>query len=87
MNDITQLKNESKRALQRLIPRVKKELESSVAADPNGWQDFSNRLDKYFPALFSLYLGMYGGQYDFFFHLALRPAAAKESAVPAACFA
>ena len=69
MNDITQLKNESKRALQRLIPRVKKELESSVAADPNGWQDFSNRLDKYFPALFSLYLGMYGGQYDFFFHL------------------
>ncbi|MGZ9166248.1 MAG: alpha-amylase family glycosyl hydrolase, partial [Anaerolineales bacterium] len=60
---------ESHRTLQRLLPRLEKELSDSIAADPKGWQDFSERLGKHFPALFNLYLGLYGTRYDFFFHL------------------
>ena len=60
---------EVQRTLQRLIPRVQKELSNLITADPIGWQDFSARLEKYFPSLFDLYLGLYGARYDFFFHV------------------
>ena len=60
---------ESKRTLQRLIPRLRKEISDLIADDPIGWQNFSARLEKYFPALFDLYLDLYGSRYDFFFHV------------------
>ena len=63
------LDRESKRALQRLLPRVEQGLSDSISADPQGWQEFTQRLGKYFPALFDLYLGLYSTRYDFFFHL------------------
>src|SRR6187431_3036019 len=63
------LKQEGKRTLRRLLPRIEKELEASMTADPTGWQEFRERLQKYFPALFDLYLGLYGTRYDFFYHL------------------
>ena len=63
------VEHESKRTLQRLLPRVEKELTESISADPQGWQEFHQRLLQYFPALFRLYLGLYGARYDFFFHL------------------
>ena len=63
------IEHESKRALQRLLPRVEKDLATSISSDPKGWQEFNTRLQKYFPALFNLYLGLYSSRYDFFFHL------------------
>lgn len=69
MSDTIQLERESNRTLQRLLPRVEKELSDSISADPQGWREFNERLQKYFPALFNLYLGLYGTRYDFFYHL------------------
>ncbi len=62
------LEQESKRTLRRLLPRVEQELSKSISSDPNGWQEFTERLDKYFPAIFNLYVGLYGTRYDFFFY-------------------
>ena len=59
----------SKRALKRLLPRLEKELSHFIAADPTGWRVFSERLQKYFPSLFNLYLNLYSTRYDFSFHL------------------
>jgi len=67
--DSDQLEQESKRALKRLLPRLEKELSNSISVDPTGWQVFSERLQKYFPSLFNLYLNLYSTRYDFFFHL------------------
>ena len=60
---------ESKRTLQRLLPRLERELSDSISADPRGWREFNERIQRYFPALFDLYIGLYGARYDFFFHL------------------
>src|SRR5689334_18391001 len=60
---------DARRALKRLLPRVERELSGSIAADPAGWQVFSQRLATHFPALFKLYWGLYLTRYDFFFHL------------------
>ena len=37
---------ESQRTLQRLLPRLEKDLTDSISADPQGWQDFVERIDK-----------------------------------------
>ena len=65
----SQLERETTRTLERLLPRLEKDLSETISKDPKSWQLFSDRLRKYLPALFSLYLDLYGGQYDFFFHL------------------
>jgi amylosucrase len=64
-----QLEQESKRTLQRLLPRMEKELSEAVTKDPQGWEQFTERLQLHFVQLFRLYLSIYGGRYDFFFHL------------------
>jgi glycosidase len=69
MLDIIQSERESRRTLQRLLPRLEKELSDSIARDTQGWQVFIERLNRYFPVLFNLYLGLYGARYDLFFHL------------------
>jgi amylosucrase len=63
------VEHESKRTLQRLWPRLEKELADSISDDSQGWQEFQKRSQQYFPSLFDLYLGLYGTRYDFFFHL------------------
>src|SRR5512139_743018 len=63
------IEHEASRTLKRLLPRVEKELTVSISADPQGWEQFTQRIQKNFPALFDLYLGLYGERYDFFFHL------------------
>ena len=63
------IEHESNRTLKRLLPRVEKELTASISNDPQGWEQFKQRLQKNFPVLFNLYLGLYGERYDFFFHL------------------
>jgi len=49
MFDTTQLERESKRTLQRLLPRMEQELSNSISTDSLGWQEFTERLQKYFP--------------------------------------
>lgn len=63
------LEQESNRSLNRLLPRLGKELSDSITSDSQGWQVFLERLQAYFPSLFRLYYGLYGARYDFFFHL------------------
>jgi amylosucrase len=60
---------EANRSLARLLPRLEMLLAAEIAADSLGWQVFTQRLDTHFPALFNLYLELYGARYDFFFHL------------------
>lgn len=60
---------ELSRTLSRLLPRVEAALSEEIAADPPGWEQFQQRLQAHFPALFRLYLELYGGRYDLFYHL------------------
>jgi glycosidase len=60
---------ETRRSLNRLLPRVQSSLAEQIAADPQGWEQFKLRLRTHFPALFQLYLDLYTSRYDFFFHL------------------
>ena len=63
------IERESERTLQRLLSRVENELSDSISNDAQGWQAFTERLQKHFPHLFNLYLEIYGTRYDFFFYL------------------
>jgi glycosidase len=58
------LHREAQRSLQRLLPRVLPELAGSPDRDV-----FISRLDAHFPRLFGLLHSVYGGHYDFFYHL------------------
>jgi glycosidase len=69
MAEPIQLDRESERTYQRLLPRIERELSTSIAGDPQGWQEFTIRLHEHFRTLFRLYLSIYGSRYDFFFHL------------------
>ncbi|HEY3312750.1 MAG TPA: alpha-amylase family glycosyl hydrolase [Anaerolineales bacterium] len=60
---------ETDRTLGRLLARLEVNLSASISTDPQGWQVFTQRLQARFPALFKLYLEIYGTRYDFFFHL------------------
>ncbi|MFZ5881301.1 MAG: amylosucrase [Chloroflexota bacterium] len=60
---------EIQRTLRRLLPRVEAALSAQVAADPQGWQQFTLRLERHLPALLQLYQGLYSSRYDFFYHL------------------
>ena len=69
MFDNTYFERETQLTLHRLLPRLEKELSDSISADPNIWQNFFARLQKFFPSLFRLYFGLYADRYDFFFHV------------------
>jgi len=69
MSDTPWLQQQTQLTLERLRPRVQARLAAQAAADPDGWQDFSRRLDANFPHLFKTYHGLYAARYDFFYHL------------------
>ena len=69
MNPIISFDIESNRTLARLLPRLETSFSQAIVADPAGWQQFKRRLAVRFPALFKLYLEIYGARYDFFFHV------------------
>jgi hypothetical protein len=52
-------------SLERLLPRLK----DCFAGDASAWEPFRERLQANFETLFDLLLHLYGGQYDFFYHL------------------
>ncbi len=69
MNPIISFDIEINRTLGRILPRLEISLSQAIAADPQGWKQFKQRLSIRFAALFKLYLDIYGERYDFFFHL------------------
>ena len=54
-------------SLSRLLPRL--EARHAEQAGPEGWATFRTRLEAHFPTLFARLLPLYGGHYDFFYHL------------------
>ncbi len=54
---------------ERLWPRLQHTFREEVRAAPDDWQAFEKRLRQEWEQLFGLLLGLYGGQYDFFYHL------------------
>jgi amylosucrase len=56
-------------SLQRLLPRLEARFSDRIATDPQGWEQFTERLRVNFPQLFHLYYQLYANQYDFFYHL------------------
>jgi amylosucrase len=69
MSLTTSLDREALRTLNRLLPRLEKELAKQIKADKDGWKVFSARLHQHFPLLFQLYYSLYSNRYDFFFHI------------------
>jgi len=57
----------AEKTLRRLRPRLEERYASRV--DPVNWEAFSRRLEVHFESLFSPLHAMYGGAYDFFFHV------------------
>jgi glycosidase len=63
------LDREALRTLDRLLPRLEKELAKQIKADAKGWKVFTARLHRHFPLLFRLYYSLYSNRYDYFFHV------------------
>lgn len=57
------------RSIRRLLPRVQAALAEAISTDLAGWEQYQQRLDQHFPALFRLYAELYSSRFDFFFHL------------------
>ncbi len=57
---------EARRSLDRLLPRLKDRLAAAARQDRSA---FLHRLEEGFPGLFDILRGLYGGRYDFFYHL------------------
>jgi len=60
------MNRQARRSLDRILPRLKS---SFAEAAPAVWEPFQTRLKANFETLFDLLLHLYGGQYDFFYHL------------------
>jgi len=56
-------------SLVRITPRLEARFADFIKGAPMDWQTFQARLEANFPRLFKLLLGLYGEQYDFFYHL------------------
>jgi len=63
------LDREALRTLNRLLPRLERDLSEQIEADGEGWKIFSERLHRHFPLLFRLYYSLYSNRYDFFYHV------------------
>ena len=77
MFDPARLALETERSLKRLLPHLEQRYAGQMAAAD--WDAFSARLQRHFPDLFRLLLGLYGERYDFFYHLDQTLALAAQS--------
>jgi amylosucrase len=69
MIEIQDIEREAQRSLDRILPRVEAMLKAAIKKDRLGWKQFSSRLHRNFPTLFTLYADVYSERYDFFFYL------------------
>ena len=63
------LEQESRRTLERILPRLQQKFRLDIEADRQGWQDIRKRFNERFHQLFKLYFELYQDRYDFFFHM------------------
>jgi amylosucrase len=63
------IEREAQRSLNRILPLVEEILKPEITRDGLGWEQFSSRLQRNFPKLFTLYSDVYSDRYDFFFYL------------------
>lgn len=68
MHDWERIQREAARSLTRLLPRVAQAFAEAGGA-VMAWNVFEQRLRREWPRLFELLFGLYGTQYDFFYHL------------------
>lgn len=61
------MEHHAERTLARLLPRL--EARFASGGDAAAWATFHARLEDHFDALFPLLRHLYGGHYDFFYHL------------------
>lgn len=61
------LAHETKLTFERILPRLEQEFAKQVKTAQ--WQTFRRRLEAHFPQLFELLVTLYGGRYDFYWHL------------------
>ncbi len=69
MTDAQQVQQQATLSLQRLWPRLEITFRDQANAAPADWRVFEMRLRREWERLFGLLLGLYGSQYDFFYHL------------------
>ena len=69
MTDAQQVQQQATLSLERLWPRLEITFKDEADAAPADWCVFERRLRHEWERLFGLLLGLYGGQYDFFYHL------------------
>ena len=69
MTDARQVQQQATLSLKRLWPRLEITFREEAKAAPADWRAFEMRLRQEWERLFGLLLGLYGGQYDFFYHL------------------
>lgn len=70
MPEVTWMERESARSLQRILPHLKQHYQAQKKHLPeHAWETYEKRLTSQFPRLFGLLLHLYGGRYDFFYHL------------------
>ncbi len=76
LHDELWLAEQAERSLRRLMPRLEQRFRETVEAGE--WQAYIDRIDRHFPRLFKQLYRLYGGYYDFFFHLESILASATE---------
>ena len=69
MTDAYQVQQQAALSLERLWPRLESTFRDKANAAPADWCVFERRLRHEWERLFGLLIDLYGGQYDFFFHL------------------
>ena len=69
MTDTKQVQQQAALSLERLWPRLEITFRDEASAAPADWCEFERRLRHEWERLFGLLIGLYGGQYDFFYHL------------------
>jgi amylosucrase len=69
MTDAKQVQQQTALSLERLWPRLEITFQDEASAAPGEWCEFETRLRHEWERLFGLLIGLYGGQYDFFYHL------------------
>ncbi len=69
MSNSDWISREADKTLNRLMPGMQTEMNKYEEIPGRLWDDFEVRLRKHFPRLFRLLTGLYGWQYDFYYHL------------------
>ncbi len=67
IDDEQWISEQAERSLERLLPRLEQRFREAV--DEVEWLAYTERVERHFPRLFKRLYGLYGGYYDFFYHL------------------